>query len=154
MVLCSPLRRARETCEEAGFGDRAVFCDELREWDYGDYEGLTTAEIRTRDPGWDLWRDGCPGGERPGQVGARVDRMLALVPGVGHVVIFAHGHVLRVMAARWLQLEPSAGARFALGPGAVSVLGQERETRVVLGWNASGRDELFVGDALPGRARA
>jgi probable phosphoglycerate mutase len=153
-VLCSPLRRARETCEEAGFGDRAILCDELREWDYGDYEGLTTAEIRTRDPGWDLWRDGCPGGERPGQVGARVDRMLALVADVRHVLIFAHGHVLRVMAARWLQLEPGAGARFALGAGAVSVLGHERETRVVQGWNATGGDDLFAGDALPGRAPA
>jgi probable phosphoglycerate mutase len=154
MVLCSPLRRARETCEEAGFGHRAVLCDELREWDYGDYEGLTTAEIRARDPGWDLWRDGCPGGERPDQVGARVDRMLALVPDVRHVLIFAHGHVLRVMAARWLQLAPGAGARFALGVGAVSVLGQERETRVVLGWNASGGDDVFAGDALPGRRPA
>jgi probable phosphoglycerate mutase len=152
MVLCSPLRRARETCAEAGFGDRAVLCDELREWDYGDYEGLTTAEIRTRDPGWNLSRDGCPGGEHPGEVGARADRVLALVPGVRHVLIFAHGHVLRVKA--WLQLEPGAGARFVLGAGAVSVLGHERETRVVQGWNATGGDELFAGDALPGRAPA
>ncbi len=154
MVLCSPLRRARETCEKAGFGDHAVLCDDLREWDYGEYEGLTTAEIRTRDPGWDLWNDGCPGGEGPGQVGARVDRMLAVVPGVRHVLIFAHGHVLRVMAARWLQLEPGAGARFALGAGAVSVLGHERETRVVQGWNATGGDDLFAGNALPVRAPA
>ena len=83
-----------------------------------------------------------------------MDRMLALVPSVKDVLIFAHGHVLRVMAARWLQLEPDAGARFALGAGAVSVLGHERETRVLQGWNASGGDDLFAGDALPGRAPA
>ena len=86
--------------------------------------------------------------------GARADRVLALVPGVRHELIFAHGHVLRVMAARWLQLEASAGARFALGAGAVSVLGHERDTRVVQGWNATGGDDLFAGDALPGRAPA
>ena len=126
----------------------------MREWDYGDYEGLTTAEIRTRDPGWNLWRDGCPGGERPGDVGARADRVLALVPGVSDVLIFAHGHVLRVIAARWLQLEPAAAARFVPGAGAVSVLGHERDTRVVQGWNATGGDDLFAGDALPGRAPA
>jgi hypothetical protein len=99
LLLCSPLRRARDTGEEAGFGDHAVLCDELREWDYGDHEGLTTAEVRTRDPGWDRWRDGCPGDERPGQVGARVDRVLALVPGARHVLIFAR---MVMSCARWL----------------------------------------------------
>jgi probable phosphoglycerate mutase len=114
---------------------------------------LTAAEIRARDPGWNPWRVGCPGGERPGEVGARADRVLALVPGVRHVLIFAHGHALRVMAARWLQLEPGAGA-LAMGAGAVSMLGLERVTSVVQGWNVTGGDDLFAGDALPGRAPA
>ena len=134
-VLCSPLRRARETCELAGYGEQAVLRDELREWDYGDYEGLTTAEIHLRDPGWNLWRDGCPGGESPRQVGARADRVLAELRGSGAVAIFAHGHILRVIAARWLRMEPAAGARFALAAGAVSVMGHEHENEALISWN-------------------
>jgi probable phosphoglycerate mutase len=136
LVLCSPLLRARETCRLAGYGEQAVLCDDLREWDYGDYEGLTTPDIRAANPGWDLWRDGCPGGEGPEQIGARADRALArLKGGDGDVLAFAHGHILRVLAARWLQMWPSAGARFALAPGAVSWLGHERETEVLARWN-------------------
>jgi probable phosphoglycerate mutase len=136
LVLCSPLLRARETCRLAGYGERAILCDDLREWDYGDYEGLTTPEIHLRDPGWNLWRDGCPGGESPQQIGARADQALArLRNGGGDVLAFAHGHVLRVLAARWLQMEPAAGARFAFAPGAVSWLDHERDTEVLARWN-------------------
>jgi broad specificity phosphatase PhoE len=136
LVLCSPLRRARETCELAGFGDVAEICPDLQEWDYGDYEGLTTVEIRARNPEWNLWRDGCPGGETPEQVGARADRVLArLRPASGDALAFAHGHLLRVLTARWLQMPAAAGARFALAPGAISVLGYERETEVIERWN-------------------
>jgi broad specificity phosphatase PhoE len=137
LVLCSPLRRVRETCELAGFGDVAVLCEELREWDYGDYEGLTTPQIRERDPHWNLWRDGCPGGEKPAQVGARADRALERLRGAGgDALAFAHGHILRVVTARWIGLEAAGGARFALGAGSIGVLGYERETEVVTRWNA------------------
>ena len=115
--------------------EQAVLCDELREWDYGNDEGLTTAEIHLRDPGWNLWRDGCPGGESPRQVGARADHALAGLRGRGAVVIFAHGHILRVIAARWLRMEPAGGARFALAAGAVSVMGHEHENGVLISWN-------------------
>ncbi len=135
-VLCSPLRRARETCELAGYGGRAQFTDDLREWAYGEYEGLTTPEIRQHNPGWNLWRDGCPGGETPDQVGARADRVLSLVRDIeGSALVFAHGHILRVLAARWLEMKPSAGARFRLEAGALGELGFERETQVLTGWN-------------------
>lgn len=135
LVLCSPLRRARETCELAGFGDAAELCPDLVEWEYGEFEGLTTAQIRERDPDWNLWRDGCPGGESPVQIGARVDRVLArldALPGVG--LCFAHGHVLRVLTARWLEMEVSAGARFKLPAAGVGGLGYERGTRVLESW--------------------
>ncbi len=136
LVLCSPMRRARETCELAGFGGRAVIEDDLREWDYGDYEGLTTPEIWERNPDWYLWRDGCPGGESPAEISARADRVLARLEGVdGEALAFAHGHILRVLSARWLSMEAAAGARFALSAGAVSALGHERDTRVVEHWN-------------------
>jgi broad specificity phosphatase PhoE len=146
LVLCSPLRRARETCELAGLGDVAELCDELHEWDYGEYEGLTTPEIRERDPGWVLWRDGCPGGETPAQVGARADLVLDRARRLGELgsdgtggdaIAFAHGHILRVVAARWIAMAPAAGARFALGAGSLSVLGFERETAVLREWNRS-----------------
>jgi probable phosphoglycerate mutase len=137
LVLCSPLRRARETCEIAGFGGRAEIVDDLHEWEYGDYEGLTTPQIRERDPAWSLWRDGCPGGESPAEVGARADRVLARArEASGDVLAFAHGHILRVVTARWLEMEAAAGARFALKAGALSVLGYERETSVLQRWNA------------------
>ena len=136
LVLTSPLRRARETCELAGFGAAAEVFDDLREWDYGDYEGLTTSEIRARNPDWNLWRDGCPGGETPERVARRADRALGrLCSAGGDAVAFAHGHFLRVLGARWVEMGPAAGARFALRAGAVSVLGWERETQVLKRWN-------------------
>jgi broad specificity phosphatase PhoE len=138
LVLCSPLRRARQTCELAGFSDVAVVCDDLREWDYGEYEGMTTAEIRREHPAWNLWRDGCPGGESPDQVGARADRALERLRSAGsEALAFAHGHILRVLTARWIGMAPSAGARFALSAGAMSGLGFERETEVLALWNAT-----------------
>jgi broad specificity phosphatase PhoE len=136
LVLSSPLRRARETCELAGFADTAQLCDDLHEWDYGEYEGLTTPEIRESDPGWVLWRDGCPGGEQPDEVTARADRALArLRDADGDALAFAHGHILRVLAARWIGMDVTAGARLALKAGAVSALGFERETEVIERWN-------------------
>jgi probable phosphoglycerate mutase len=136
IVVSSPLRRARETAELAGF-DTPVIDPDLREWDYGEYEGLTTPEIRAKDPAWSLWRDGCPGGESPGSVAARVDLVLARLRAAGgDALVFAHGHVLRVLTARWLGMEPAAGARFALEAGSVGVLGHERETEVIERWNA------------------
>jgi len=136
LVLTSPLSRALETCRLAGFGDVAELRDELREWDYGAYEGLTTIEIRKEVLGWTLWRDGVPEGETIDEVAARVDRVIAeLRSAPAASLLFAHGHVLRVLAARWLGLEPRAGALFALDPASISVLGYERETSVIRLWN-------------------
>jgi broad specificity phosphatase PhoE len=136
LVLSSPLRRARETCEIAGFADRAEVTDDLREWDYGEYEGLTTPQIRERNPDWNLWSDGCPGGERPEQVVARADRVIERMRSVGgDAIAFAHGHILRVVTARWLEMPVSAGARFVLHAGAIATLGYERETEALVGWN-------------------
>jgi broad specificity phosphatase PhoE len=140
LVLSSPLRRARETCELAGLADGAEISDDLREWDYGDYEGLTTPEIRAGRPDWVLWRDGCPGGESPARVGERADRAVArLRQADGDAIAFAHGHILRVVAARWIGMEVAAGARVALSPGTISVLGFERETEVLRLWNSAPR---------------
>jgi probable phosphoglycerate mutase len=135
-VLCSPLQRARETCELAGFGDRMEIIEELREWDYGDYEGLTTAEIRERDPGWNMWRDGCPGGESPEAVAARADRVLSQLGGA-RAIVFAHGHLLRVLSARWIGLGADGGALLLLSAAAIARLGHEHERRVVEHWNIS-----------------
>jgi broad specificity phosphatase PhoE len=136
LVLCSPLRRARETCELAGFGEQAVAVDELREWNYGEYEGLTTPQIRELRPDWMLWRDGCPGGELPDDVRARVDAVLARLDEVtGDVLVFAHGHILRVLGARWVGLDVTGGALLMLSPGSISVLGHDRETSVIWRWN-------------------
>ncbi len=138
LVLCSPLRRARETCELAGFGDRAELCDDLEEWDYGRYEGLTRAEVLEQDPDWNLWRDGCPDGESPAAVGARVDRVLQRFRAIdGDCLAFAHGHVLRVLTARWLQMEPAAGMRFKLAAAGLSILGHEHDNDVIDRWNAT-----------------
>ncbi len=137
LVLCSPARRTRETCELCGLADHARTSEDLWEWDYGAYEGLTTAEIREQRPDWDLWRDGCPGGESAAAVGVRADRVIAEVSRItGGVLIFSHGHVLRVLAARWLQFDPADGARLALATGTLSILGYERQTRVISKWNA------------------
>jgi probable phosphoglycerate mutase len=136
LVQSSPLGRALDTCRLAGFGDRAVQRDELMEWDYGAYEGRTTAEIRKERPDWSLWLDGVPDGETVSQVGERADRVIAEVRSVdGDVLLFAHGHVLRVLTARWLSLEPDAGRLFALDPATLSTLGYERETSVIRLWN-------------------
>lgn len=136
MVLSSPLRRARETCELAGLGHAMAIDEDLREWSYGEYEGLTTPEIRERRPDWNLWRDGCPGGESPDDLVKRADHVLAtLRRSDGDCVIFAHGHILRVIAARWIGQPVAFGARLALSTGTLSTLGFERETEVVKEWN-------------------
>jgi probable phosphoglycerate mutase len=136
-VLSSPLQRALETCRLAGLGEQAEATEDLVEWDYGEYEGITTPQIRESRPSWSLWRDGCPGGEEAADVGRRADRVIgALADAEGDVVLFAHGHVLRVLAARWTGLGPEAGALLALDTATLSVLGYERERRVVRRWNA------------------
>lgn len=137
LILTSPLVRAVETCELAGLGERAARRDELMEWDYGAYEGRRTVDIRDELPDWSLWRDGAPEGETAEHVGERVDRLLAdLRSGSGDAIVFSHGHLLRVLTARWLGLAPTEGRLFALDPGSLSVLGHERETPVVRLWNA------------------
>lgn len=136
LVLTSPLQRARHTAALAGFGDQAVVEPNLREWDYGDYEGITTADIRESRPGWTVFGDGCPGGETVEEVGTRIDLVIARVrQSSGQVLAFAHGHSLRVLAARWLELPPAGGAHFTLGTATVSVLGWERDVPTVDRWN-------------------
>ena len=136
LVLVSPLHRARETCELAGLGPAAVVDPDLVEWNYGEYEGLTPSQIRELAPGWLIFRDGCPGGEAPEQVGARVDRVIARARGAeGDVALFAHGHVLRVLGARWLGLAARAGQHFLLDTGTLSVLGYYRDIPAVRIWN-------------------
>lgn len=136
LVLVSPLRRARETCALVGLGDRAEVCADLVEWDYGDYEGRTTEEIRAERPGWSLFVDGVPHGERAAAVGRRADAVVARARAVeGDTLCVAHGHLLRVLAARWLGLPPAAGRLFALASGALGELGWEREVPVVSRWN-------------------
>lgn len=136
-VLCSPLRRARDTCELAGFADGAEVDDDLMEWDYGEYEGATALEIRADRPGWSVWKDGPLGGESLRDLGTRVDRVIADVcDGKSQdVLIFAHGHLLRVLAARWIGLDAVGGSLFVLLPTCFGVLGHERETRTINGWN-------------------
>jgi len=127
-VFTSPLQRARRTCELAGFGAEAEVDRDLLEWNYGEYEGLGTAEIRAKRPDWQLFRDGCPGGESPDEVGTRADRVLNRVRAVeGDVLIFSSGHFLRVLAARWLGLEPRAGKYFLLDTASLSALGYEHD---------------------------
>lgn len=138
LALTSPLQRARETCSLAGFGDAAESDPDLCEWHYGDYEGLTTDEIRRTRPGWTVFADGCPNGETAADVGARADRVIERVVSVGpgRVIAFAHGHVLRVLAARWVGLAPTDGSRFVLGTATISILGWDREAPVITRWNA------------------
>jgi broad specificity phosphatase PhoE len=136
LVLSSPLARARETCRLAGYGDAAQVDPNLCEWDYGDYEGRTTADIRQGNPGWSLWTAGPLHGETVAEVGARAEAVLARVaPVEGDVALFAHGHILRILTARWLGLAPDCGRLFALSTASVSVLGYERDTRVIDRWN-------------------
>jgi broad specificity phosphatase PhoE len=136
LVLASPRARARTTAELAGFSPE-IDAD-LAEVDYGDYEGRTTPEIREERPGWSLWRDGSPGGETVAQAGERADRVIArALAADGDVAIFAHGHILRVLAARWLDLEPERGASFKLDTASLSELGFERENRVITHWNSA-----------------
>jgi probable phosphoglycerate mutase len=136
LVLVSPLSRARETCRLAGYGEVAQVDANLCEWNYGDYEGHTTAEIQKETPGWSLWRDGPLHGETVEQVAARAEAVLARASGVdGDVALFAHGHLLRILTARWLGLAPDCGRLFALATATVSTLGHERETRVISQWN-------------------
>lgn len=136
-VLTSPLQRARETCELAGLGAHAALDPDLVEWNYGAYEGLTPKQIHEMAPGWLIFRDGCPGGETPEEVGARVDRVIGRAREVaGDVALFAHGHVLRVLAARWLGLAAGAGQHFLLDTGTLNVLGHYRGIPAVKTWNA------------------
>ena len=137
LVLTSPLERARQTCELAGLGERAEIDSDLMEWNYGQYEGLTPKQIRAQAPEWMLFNDGCPGGESPEQVGARVDRVIARVRAVeGHVALFAHGHIFRVFAARWLGLPATAGCHFLLDTATLNILGYYRGIPAVKRWNA------------------
>ena len=142
-VLVSPLLRARRTCELAGFGRQAEETPDLEEWDYGAYEGLTTAEIRAERPGWSLWADGAPGGETREQVAERAERVTASARRAdGDVLAFAHGHVLRILAAGWIGLPPTAGGSLLLLPGALGVLEWERDVPVIGRWNDTGADPL------------
>ncbi len=135
-VLASPLSRAWDTAALGGFAERAERCDDLMEWDYGAYDGVTTAEIRKHRPGWTVWADGAPDGETVAEVGGRADKVLAQVrEASADVLLFSHGHFLRVLAARWVGLAPADGRLLALGPGSVSVLGWERENPVIDTWN-------------------
>jgi broad specificity phosphatase PhoE len=136
LVLSSPKARALKTARLAGFADRVETSEDLVEWDYGADEGRTTAEIRGDRPGWTIWNDGPNGGETADAVAARVDRVIARVrAGDGPTLVFAHGHVLRVLAARWIGEPPGAGRSFELGTATVSVLGWERETPTIERWN-------------------
>jgi probable phosphoglycerate mutase len=135
LVLTSPLLRARETCRLAGLSGQLE--PDLKEWNYGEYEGLTPAEIEARRPGWLIFRDGCPGGETPQQVGARVDRVLARARAAGgDVALFAHGHLFRVLVARWIGLAPEAGQHFLLDTATLNVLAHYKDAPAVKIWNA------------------
>jgi probable phosphoglycerate mutase len=138
LVFCSPLGGARQTCLLSGFAERAVSVADLTEWDYGEYEGLTTIEIRRRRPGWSLFRDGCPGGESVAAVGARADRVIARLRSMpGRSLLFGHGHFFRALAARWVGLPPGDASRFVLGTAALSILGYEHgpEDPAIRLWN-------------------
>ncbi len=142
-VLTSPMQRARETCSIAGLGKQAVVDDGLKEWNYGIYEGKTTKQIRETEPGWNVWQNEIHDGETVEQVGERADAVItraladakAAGETQGRVALFAHAHILRILAARWMGLEARAGRLLALGTGSVSRLGWERETRVLATWN-------------------
>jgi probable phosphoglycerate mutase len=137
-VFVSPMQRARRTCELAGFQAQAEAVDDLREWEYGQYEGLTTAEIRSKNPGWNMFRDGCPGGESVAAIGSRADRVVARLRNCpGRVLLFGHSHMFRVLAARWLALPPQDARLFVLGTASLSLLGYEhdRDEPAIRLWN-------------------
>ena len=137
MVLTSPLQRARDTCELAGLGTLAGVDRDLMEWNYGEYEGLTTEQIRQTRPDWSVFSDGCPGGESPLQVSVRADRIVSRVRAMdGNVALFSHGHILRVLAARWINLSASYGENFLLDTATLNVLGYYRESPAFKIWNA------------------
>jgi probable phosphoglycerate mutase len=139
LVLASPRLRALETARLAGFVSNIVVTEDLAEWQYGDYEGLTTAEILAERPGWNLWRDGCRGGESPAAVTARVDRVIERAAAVdGDVIMFAHGHIMRALAARWLGEGVAFGERLVLSPASISRLGSEHSVRALERWNTVG----------------
>ena len=138
LVLVSPLQRARETCALAGLSDAAIIERDLMEWNYGEYEGLTSKQIHETRPGWLVFRDGCPGGESPEQVGARVDRVIARARAAeGDVALFAHGHVLRALVARWIGSPASGGQHFLLDTGTLCILGCYRDVPAVDVWNGA-----------------
>lgn len=138
-VFTSPLRRATRTCELAGFAAQAEVLHDLMEWNYGQYEGVRTPDIQRERPGWNLFRDGCPGGETASLVGARADRVIGVIRGIeGDVLLFSSAHFLRVLAARWLGLEPAGGRHFVLGTTALSAFGYEHDNLaepVIRMWN-------------------
>jgi len=137
LVLCSPLHRAQRTCELIGLRPAAIIDDDLHEWDYGDYEGVTTATIRETVPGWTVWNGICPNGETVDQVSARADRVISRVRAQsGNAIVFSHGHFLRVLTARWCGLHPIEGRHFVLDPATLSILGWERDTPAVRQWNS------------------
>jgi probable phosphoglycerate mutase len=137
LVLTSPLRRARETCELTGLGQRTEVENDLHEWNYGDYEGLTPQQILAQRPSWVIFRDGCPGGESPKEVQARIDRVIKKARAVeGDVALFSHGHFLRSFGARWLGLRAEEGVFFLLDPATVSVMSFYKGTPAVKCWNA------------------
>jgi broad specificity phosphatase PhoE len=145
-VLTSPLQRAARTCELAGFGAGAEVDRDLLEWNYGEYEGRRTAEILAERPDWQLFRDGCPGGESPDQIGARADRVVSRLRAIrGDVLLFSSGHFLRVLAARWLELEPAAGRYFLLSTASLGMLAYEHNNLtepVIRLWNDTRHVEM------------
>ena len=148
LVLTSPRSRARVTCELAGYGAQAQIDDDLVEWDYGDYEGLTTPQIRESVPGWTVWTHDSPGGETAAQVAARADRVIERATQAdGDVALFAHGHFLRVLGARWIGLEPDGGAMLGLDTAALCELGFERENHVIWVWNDTSHLRRHAPDA-------
>lgn len=135
-VVSSPLQRARRTAELAGLGDRVEIDEDFREYDYGEYNGITTAQIKETRPDWDLWRDGCPGGETTAEVGARADRMIERLRGRGErIVVFGHGHMSRVLAARWLGLDATGGRYLKMGTATLSIIGEEHGHPAITLWN-------------------
>lgn len=136
LVLSSPLERARSTCELAGFGEKVEVDQDLMEWNYGAYEGLTSKQIHAQSPDWTLFRDGCPGGESPDQVRERVDRVIAKARTVdGNVILFAHGHILRALAVRWLGFPVEAGCHFVLDTATISMLSHYHDIPIMKQWN-------------------